>query len=124
MDTGLRAGKIVYSQACFILDLNNLSRLLLEIGQTDSAKRMLDIPNKTKKGIEERLWSEIDGSYVDYLESRHIGGGPYGTITQGVTLYLIAVSENTTSDTMNIYQYLDNSKIKNYRNQIEQKKGW
>lgn len=28
MDTGLRAGKVVYSQACSILGLNNLSYLL------------------------------------------------------------------------------------------------
>lgn len=74
MDTGLRAGKIVYSQACFILGLNNLSHLLLEIGQTDSAKRMHNMLIKTMKGVEERLWSERDGSYVDILESRHIGG--------------------------------------------------
>ena len=47
MDTGLRAGKIVYSQACFILALNNLSYLLSEVGQEDESKRMMKLHDKT-----------------------------------------------------------------------------
>jgi hypothetical protein len=39
MDTELRAGKVVYSQAYFILGLNNLSYLLAEIGQDEESKK-------------------------------------------------------------------------------------
>jgi hypothetical protein len=119
MDTGLRAGKIVYSQSCFILGLNNLSYLLLEIGQTDSAKRMSDILNKTMKGVEEKHWSERDGSYIDILESCDISE-PYRTITQDIVFYLVAISENTISDTRSIYQCADRSNNKNNLEQTEQ----
>jgi len=38
MDTVLRAGKIVYSQACWILALNNLSSLLSQLGRMMNLK--------------------------------------------------------------------------------------
>ena len=106
MDTGLRAGKIVYSQACFILALNNLSYLLSEVGQEDESKRMMKLHDKTITSVEKILWSEEDGSYIDILKSHHIGG-PYRVLTQDVTLYLVAISENTNSDSLRIHQ-IDN----------------
>ena len=43
--------------------------------------------------VEQKLWSEEDGSYIDIqLEEQHIGG-PYRTLTQDVVLYLIAIIE-------------------------------
>jgi hypothetical protein len=106
MDTGLRAGKIVYSQACFILALNNLSYLLSEVGQEDESKRMMKLHDKTITSVEKILWSEEGGSYIDILKSHHIGG-PYRVLTQDVTLYLVAISENTNSDSLRIHQ-IDN----------------
>ena len=108
MDTGLRAGKIVYSQASFILALNNLSYLLSEIGQDDECQKMIKLYNKAIDGVENKLWSEKDNSYIDILESHHIGG-PYRILTQDVSLYVVAISENTNSDTLRIHQNSNNN---------------
>lgn len=107
MDTGLRAGKIVYSQACNILALNNLAYLLSEIGQDSESKRMIHLCDRSIHGVEKKLWLEEANSYVDILESHHIGG-PYRVLTQDVALYLVAISENTNSDTLRVHQ-TDNS---------------
>ena len=111
MDTGLRSGKIVYSQASFILALNNLAYLLSEIGQDNECKKMIEQYNKTIQGVENKLWSEKDNSYIDILESHHIGG-PYRILTQDVSLYVVAISENTNSDTLRIAQINNNNDSK------------
>ena len=111
MDTGLRSGKIVYSQASFILALNNLAYLLSEIGQDNECKKMIEQYNKTIQGVENKLWSEKDNSYIDILESHHIGG-PYRILTQDVSLYVVAISENTNSDTLRIAQIDNNNDSK------------
>ena len=46
MDTILRAGKIVYSQACWILALSNLASLLSQLGkdnESDKIARLADV---------------------------------------------------------------------------------
>jgi hypothetical protein len=52
MDTALRAGKIVYSQACWILALNNLSYLLSELGNNDYSERIMKITYMTMTAVE------------------------------------------------------------------------
>jgi hypothetical protein len=99
MDTSLRAGKIVYSQACMILALNNFSYLLSELDSHNESERMSKLATRTISGVEEKLWSENDRSYIDIQQSHHIGG-PYRTLTQDVSLYLVAISENTNSDSL------------------------
>ncbi|HJT48764.1 MAG TPA: hypothetical protein VJ729_11340 [Nitrososphaeraceae archaeon] len=103
MDTGLRAGKIVYSQACMILALNNLSYLLSELNNDNESERMTKLATRTISAVEKKLWSENDGSYIDIQQSHHIGG-PYRTITQDVSLYLVAISENTNSDSLRTHE--------------------
>ena len=93
MDTVLRTGKIVYSQACLLLALNDFASLLIELGRDSDANSMKNLANKTTKAVEQKLWSEEDGCYIDIQESHHIGG-PYRTLTQDVSLYLVAISEN------------------------------
>lgn len=94
MDTALRAGKIVYSQACWILALKNLSSLLVTRGKQNESYRIRRMAEKAIEAVEEILWSEKDGTYIDIQESHHIGG-PYRTLTQDVSLYLVAISENS-----------------------------
>ena len=101
MDTVLRAGKIVYSQACWILALSNLSSLLSQLGRNDESENMIRIADKSMKAVDQKLWSEEDGCYLDIQETHHIGG-PYRTLTQDVSLYLIAITENTTSDSLKV----------------------
>jgi hypothetical protein len=94
MDTVLRAGKIVYSQSCWILALTNLSLLLLELNQQNKGlSKIRNLQNKAIKAVEDKLWSEQDNSYVDLQESHHVGG-PFRTLTQDVSLYLVAITEN------------------------------
>jgi GH15 family glucan-1,4-alpha-glucosidase len=101
MDTGLRAGKIVYSQACMILALNNLSYLLSELGNSNESEKMIKLASRTIHAVEEKLWSGNDGCYIDIQQSHHIGG-PYRTLTQDVAQYLVAISENTNSDSLRV----------------------
>jgi glycogen debranching enzyme len=97
MDTILRAGKIVYDQACWLLALNNLSTLLWKLGNDREADRLMRLADKTVHAVEQRLWSEEDGCYIDIQESHHIGG-PYRTLTQDTSFYLVAITENTAND--------------------------
>jgi glycogen debranching enzyme len=94
MDTVLRAGKIVYSQACWILALKYLSSLLVATGKQKDHDRIRRKAEKAIQAVEQILWSEEDGAYIDIQETHHIGG-PYRTLTQDVSLYLVAISENS-----------------------------
>lgn len=106
MDSIMRAGKIVYSQACWILALSNFS-LLLQLQQKKqerSIEGMVKLADITIKAIEEKLWSEEDDAYIDVQETHHIGG-PYRTLTQDISLYLVALTENTSRDSLSINDY-------------------
>ena len=93
MDTVLRGGKIVYSQACWILALNNLSSLLNTGDKQDESNKLKRLAEKAVQAVEQKLWSEEDGAYIDIQEARHTND-PYRTLTQDVSLYLVAMSEN------------------------------
>jgi glycogen debranching enzyme len=99
MDTVLRAGKIVYSQACWILALKNLAALLASIERQEAANKIRSKANRAIQAVEEKLWSEEDGAYIDIQETHHIGG-PYRTLTQDVSLYLVALSEKSKKDSL------------------------
>ena len=99
MDTVLRAGKIVYSQACWILALKNLSGLLVTTGKQNESDRIRKVTEKAIRAVDQILWSEEDGAYIDIQETHHIGG-PYRTLTQDVSLYLVAISENSSSENL------------------------
>ncbi len=99
MDTVLRAGKIVYSQACWILALKNLSNLLLTVDKQKESDKISTMAERAEQAVEQKLWSEEDGAYIDIQETHHIGG-PYRTLTQDISLYLIAISENSARDNL------------------------
>jgi glycogen debranching enzyme len=101
MDTILRAGKIVYSQACWILALTNLSTLLSILGRKNKLGTIVKLKDKAINAVNRKLWSEKDGCYLDIQETHHIGG-PYRTLTQDISLYLVAITENTTRDSLRI----------------------
>src|SRR5918999_3278319 len=110
----MMAGKIVYSQACWILALSNFS-LLLQLQQKkqeSSIEAMVKLADTTIKAIEEKLWSEEDGAYIDVQETHHIGG-PYRTLTQDISLYLVALTENTRMDSLSIHNYSSYNSNKN-----------
>jgi hypothetical protein len=97
MDSVLRAGKIVYTQACWILGLTNLSLLLSKIHMEKEASKMRDLADKAVSAVEDQLWSEEEGCYLDRQERHHLGES-YKTLTQDVSLYLVATTEKTVRD--------------------------
>jgi hypothetical protein len=109
MDTAVRAGKIVYSQACWLLALNDLSSLLLKLGRSEEADKLNKFIDKTIHGVEQKLWSEQDGCYMDIQQFHHTGE-PYRMLTQDVSFYLIAISQNTANDSLAIYHHNDRSR--------------
>ncbi|HJS81386.1 MAG TPA: hypothetical protein VJ742_00975, partial [Nitrososphaera sp.] len=73
MDSVLRAGKIVYTQACWILGLTNFSLLLSNINMNKEASRMRGLADRTVSAVEDQLWSEEEECYMDVQESHHLG---------------------------------------------------
>jgi len=119
MDTALRAGKIVYSQACWILALTNFASLLFEIGENALARRMTAMAERTVDAVENNLWSETQGSYIDQYghgtdqqracrtndnieSSKEDKENEDHILTQDVSLYLVSVTENTLNDILSI----------------------
>jgi hypothetical protein len=103
MDTTLRAGKIVYSQASWILALRNLSSLLSWFGKNKEAYRLLELAKTTIQKVEKELWIEEEGTYKDIQESDDIGIS-YGMLTQDISLYLISITENALAEEIHSFQ--------------------
>lgn len=91
MDTILRAGKIVYSQACWLLALNNLAALLSQLKEESNVNTLMNLAERTIHRVEDELWSEESGSYVDLQNGHPVGLQPRA-LTQDVSLYLDAIS--------------------------------
>jgi glycogen debranching enzyme len=102
MDTALRAGKLVYSQACWILALSNFSSLLYEISQQSLGNKLIKMAEKTVNTVEELLWSEEEGAYVD-LKFDGDNDKADRMLTQDVSLYLVSVTENTLNDILSLH---------------------
>jgi hypothetical protein len=118
MDTAVRAGKIVYSQACWLLALNDLSSLLSRLGKSREVDKLTHLADKTIHGVEQKLWSEQDGCYLDIQESHH--SDPYRILTQDVLFYLIAISQNTSNDSLGIHSHRHMSKSQEQGQQQKQ----
>ena len=93
MDTILRSGKIVYSQACWLLALTDFASLLLKVGRKEDAQKLMTLTTETIQAVEQNLWSDNHGSYVD-IQKNHDFEEPYRMLTQDVSLYLVAITQN------------------------------
>jgi hypothetical protein len=102
MDTALRAGKVVYSQGCWLLALSDLSSLLSKLGRRKESDRLIHLADKTIFGVEQKLWSEQDGCYIDIQESHN--SDIYRILTQDISFYLIGISQNTINDSLGVHQ--------------------
>ena len=114
MDTALRAGKIVYSQASWILAVSNLSSLLYEIDLKSAADKLMLMTERTVNAVEEMLWSDEDGSYVDLYDGADgTQSGCYKdgkkVLTQDASLYLVSITENTFHDILSMRFRGDNN---------------
>jgi hypothetical protein len=103
MDTALRAGKIVYDQASWILAARDFSSLLSEIGEENMASSLTRMAERTINAVEKKLWSEEDGAYIDIkydgVEGRN---NQERMLTQDVSLYLVAITENSNNDNLSM----------------------
>jgi glycogen debranching enzyme len=102
MDTALRAGKIVYSQACWILALNDLSILLSNLGQDAEANRMRQLRDKAMGSVEQKMWSQKDGCYMN-LQVTH-KGDLRETLTEDTSFYLVAMTSDTEQNNLRMLQ--------------------
>jgi hypothetical protein len=93
MDTILRSGKIVYSQACWLLALTDFAALLLKVGREEDTQKLMTLTTETVQAVEQKLWSDNHGSYVD-IQKNHDFEEPYRMLTQDVSLYLVAITQN------------------------------
>ena len=93
MDTILRSGKIVYSQACWLLALFDFATLLGKLGKQKEVKNLNRLSRKTIQAVEQKLWSDEDGCYIDN-QDRYPNGTPDRVLTQDVSLYLVAVAQS------------------------------
>ena len=120
MDTTLRIGKVVYSQACWILALKNFSILLKKFGNQTESQRLEKMANRTILSVEEKMWSAKDGCYVDLLDADlHLDEKMHNRlVTQDVSLYLVALTEkdnNKDSD----YEYINDRSMNEYSTNSE-----
>jgi hypothetical protein len=73
--------------------------LLLTVDNQKESDKISRMADRAVQAVEKKLWSEEDGAYIDVQESHHIGG-PYRTLTQDISLYLVAISENSARDNL------------------------
>ena len=123
MDTILRIGKVVYSQACWILALKNFSILLRKIGNKKESKRLKDMTNRAILAVEDKMWSAKDGCYIDLLDADlHLDKKMHNRlVTQDISLYLVALTEdsiNTNSTHVDSINRREYSKSESYTNNI------
>ena len=120
MDTTLRIGKVVYSQACWILALKNFSILLKKFGNQTESKRLEKMANRTILAVEDKMWSAKDGCYVDLLDADlHLDEKMHNRlVTQDISLYLVALTEKKDNKDSN-YMYIDDTNIKEYSTKSE-----
>ena len=103
MDTILRAGKIVYSQACWLLALYDFSALLEKLGRQKYGKNLRRLADKTIQAVEQRLWSDEDSCYID-IQDRYRTRPLDRILTQDVSLYLVAVTQKRSADSIPSHQ--------------------
>ena len=104
MDTALRKGRIVYSQACWLLAVKDLFSLLTEINKYEEASKLKQLSRKIINAVDQKLWSDKDGCYIDLQETQGRVTNANRLLTQDVSLYLIAISQNTSNDELSIYR--------------------
>jgi hypothetical protein len=122
MDTALRAGKIVYSQGCWIYGLIHLSVLLSKLGKSKEATRINRLAEKAIDAVNQKLWSEEDGTYLDIVQgldsSNRENDQIYRLLTQDVTYFLTAITANTVNDS---FKAIVQQQEKKQQQQIQEK---
>jgi hypothetical protein len=93
MDTVLRDGKVVYSQACWLMALTSFANLLLVRDKEDEAQRLQYMASQLIDSIENKMWYEKGQCYVDIKSERLTGDDSRGILCQDVIFYVFAMTE-------------------------------
>jgi hypothetical protein len=93
MDTVLREGKIVYSQACWLMALTSFSNLLFVLNKENEAKKLRDMASRLVNSIEKMMWSEKNSCYMDIKLNKTAEDDPPSIIYQDTVFYVFAMTE-------------------------------
>jgi glycogen debranching enzyme len=92
MDTVLREGKIVYSQACWLMALTSFSNLLFVLNKENEAKKLRNMASRLVNSIEKLMWSEKNSCYID-IKLDKTADDPPGILFQDMVFYVFAMTE-------------------------------
>ena len=93
MDTVLRNGKVVYSQACWLMALTSFSRLLFVTNREDEAETHQRMALQLVDSIENKMWSDKVSCYMDIKIHKSVEDESPGIIYQDIIFYVLAMSE-------------------------------
>jgi glycogen debranching enzyme len=93
MDTVLRKGKVVYSQACWLMALTSFSNLLFVLDKETEAQKLRHVALQLVNSIENRMWSEKDRCYVDIKLDKSADDDPPSILYQDIVFYIFAMTE-------------------------------
>lgn len=93
MDTVLRDGKVVYSQACWLMALTSFHNLLFIHDKKDEAIRLQHMVSQLVDSIENKMWSDKVNCYRDIKAETHLQDESPGIIYQDIVFYVFAMSE-------------------------------
>ena len=65
-----RKGEVVSTQALWFEAVNKIAELEEFLNQKDRALELKDLKEKIKKAINEKLWLDAEGYYVDYIDEK------------------------------------------------------
>ena len=93
MDTVLREGKVVYSQACWLMALTSFSNLLFVLDKENEAWKLRTMALRLVGSIENRMWSEKNRCYMDVKLDKTAEDDPPGILYQDMVFYVFAMTE-------------------------------
>ena len=93
MDTVLRDGKVVYSQACWLMALTSFAKLLFVCDKEDEAQRLQYMASQLVDSIENNMWSEEARCYVGLKSDKSQGDDSQFILYQDIVFYVFAITE-------------------------------
>ena len=101
MDTALRKGKIIYSQACWLLALKNLNILLKNLRIDDTTLCIDTLANNVINAIENHMWSKQKNCFIDNNIGSYANTNCEKILTQDSLLYLFVMINDNFSNLYN-----------------------
>lgn len=101
MDTALRKGKIIYSQACWLLALKNFNILLKYLNIDDTILCIDTLENNVINAVEKQMWSKQKKSFIDNNIGSYANTDCEKILTQDSLLYLFVLINDNFSNISN-----------------------